>query len=62
MTLIALLLMDLVVGGLDLAASSGLAGAGAIGGAAGIVGALVSFRAVAKSVDTWDGKHGQPGS
>ena len=60
--LIASLLVDLVAGVLDLATVSGVTAVGPIGGAAGIVGALVSFRAVAEAVDTWDAKHGQPGS
>jgi hypothetical protein len=61
-TLIALLLVAPVVGVLDLATASGLSAAGAIGGAAGSGSALVGVRSVTNSVDTWDAKHGQPGS
>jgi succinate-acetate transporter protein len=61
-TLIALLLLDLVVGVLDLTTGSGRSAVGAIGGAAGIVGALASCRAVSKVVATWDAEHGRPGS
>jgi succinate-acetate transporter protein len=57
----ALLLLDLVVGALDLAGAKGLAAVGSIGGAVGILGALVSFRAVFASVDSWDIGHCQPG-
>jgi hypothetical protein len=57
--LVALLLADLVLAYLDLTTSSGRTTVGAIGGAAGIIGALVSFRDVAKFVDTWDAKHGK---
>ena len=57
--MIALLLVALILSVLDLATANGLSAAGAIGGAAGMGGALVSVRIVAKFVDTWDAKHGQ---
>src|SRR4051812_21730088 len=62
LALVALLLVDLVVGVLDLATRSGFATVGAIGGAAGIISGLLSFRGAAKFVDTWDAEHGQPAS